>query len=120
VSAVELTLYGQVALTRDLPDLKLKAGDVATFVDLADPANPGSERGCVLEVFNAIGETAYGSCSAGIRRRATARRSGARRPNHRCKQLIGEHGILTPEQEKAYYDIDYLTKRYPRAGFEGS
>ncbi|MBE7492020.1 MAG: aspartate ammonia-lyase [Planctomycetes bacterium] len=35
------------------------------------------------------------------------------------KQLIREHGILTPEQEKKYYDIDYLTKRYPQAGFDG-
>ncbi|MCC7509806.1 MAG: aspartate ammonia-lyase [Planctomycetes bacterium] len=35
------------------------------------------------------------------------------------KELIREHGILTPEQEKKYYDIDYLTKRYPQAGFEG-
>ena len=35
------------------------------------------------------------------------------------KQLIKEHGILTPEQEKKYYDIDYLTKRYPQAGFDG-
>jgi aspartate ammonia-lyase len=34
------------------------------------------------------------------------------------KQLIKEHGILTPEQEKKYYDIDYLTKRYPQAGFD--
>ncbi|MCB9932624.1 MAG: aspartate ammonia-lyase [Planctomycetes bacterium] len=34
------------------------------------------------------------------------------------KQLIREHGILTPEQEKKYYDIDYLTKRYPQAGFD--
>lgn len=34
------------------------------------------------------------------------------------KELIREHGILTPEQEKKYYDIDYLTKRYPQAGFD--
>jgi hypothetical protein len=52
-----LILYEQVALTRDLPDLKLKAGDVATLVDLAEPTNAGDERGCVLEVFNALGET---------------------------------------------------------------
>ncbi|MBX3459135.1 MAG: aspartate ammonia-lyase [Planctomycetes bacterium] len=35
------------------------------------------------------------------------------------KELIREHGILTPEQEAKYYDIDYLTKRYPQAGFDG-
>jgi aspartate ammonia-lyase len=34
------------------------------------------------------------------------------------KELIREHKILTPEQEKKYYDIDYLTKRYPQAGFD--
>ncbi len=34
------------------------------------------------------------------------------------KELIREHKILTPEQEKQYYHIDYLTKRYPQAGFE--
>ncbi|MBK8206035.1 MAG: aspartate ammonia-lyase [Planctomycetes bacterium] len=34
------------------------------------------------------------------------------------KELIREHGILTPEQEAKYYDIDYLTKRYPQAGFD--
>jgi aspartate ammonia-lyase len=35
------------------------------------------------------------------------------------KELIREHKILTPEQEKKYYDIGYLTKRYPQAGFDG-
>ncbi|MCC6572971.1 MAG: aspartate ammonia-lyase [Planctomycetes bacterium] len=35
------------------------------------------------------------------------------------KQLIAEHKILTPEQEQKYYDLDYLTKRYPQAGFDG-
>ena len=34
------------------------------------------------------------------------------------KELIREHKILTPEQEAKYYDIDFLTKRYPQAGFE--
>ena len=34
------------------------------------------------------------------------------------KELIREHKIFTPEQEKKYYDINYLTKRYPQAGFD--
>jgi hypothetical protein len=54
---VKLALYEQVALTRDVPELGLKAGDVATLVDFADAPDRGGVRGCVLEVFNAIGET---------------------------------------------------------------
>jgi hypothetical protein len=54
---VNLTLYELVALTRDIPEHTLRAGDVATLVDFADPPEPGAERGCVLEVFNAVGET---------------------------------------------------------------
>lgn len=51
-----LELYQEVALTRDLPEYELKAGDVATLVDLvAHPAD--GEEGCVLEVFNAVGES---------------------------------------------------------------
>lgn len=52
-----LTLYEQVALTRDLPEYNLKAGDVATLVDFVESEDPRGERGCVLEVFNALGET---------------------------------------------------------------
>jgi hypothetical protein len=34
----------------------LRAGDVATFIDVV--AHPsGGEAGCVLEVFNAVGES---------------------------------------------------------------
>lgn len=52
--AVEL--YQDVALTRDLPEHQLKAGDIATLIDrVAHPA--GGEEGCVLEVFNAVGES---------------------------------------------------------------
>ncbi|MBW4488597.1 MAG: DUF4926 domain-containing protein [Trichocoleus desertorum ATA4-8-CV12] len=51
-----LELYQEVAVTRDLPEYELKAGDVATLVDfVSHPAN--SEEGCVLEVFNAVGES---------------------------------------------------------------
>ena len=51
-----LELYQDVALTRDLPEHQLKAGDIATLVDLI-PHPTGGEEGCILEVFNAIGET---------------------------------------------------------------
>lgn len=51
-----LELFQEVALTRDLPERQLKAGDVATLVDFV-PHPSGGEGGCVLEVFNAVGET---------------------------------------------------------------
>jgi hypothetical protein len=49
-------LYDRVAIRVALPAHGLRAGDVATLVDMVDhPA--GGERGCVLEVFNALGES---------------------------------------------------------------
>jgi hypothetical protein len=51
-----LILYQQVALRRDVPADGLRAGDVATLVDLV-PGPPGKPQGAVLEVFNAIGDT---------------------------------------------------------------
>jgi hypothetical protein len=49
-------LYTQVALTRDVPDANLRKGDVAVLVDFIEhPA--GGERGAILEVFNALGES---------------------------------------------------------------
>jgi hypothetical protein len=50
------TLYQRVGLLQNWPDAGLRRGDVATVVDFA--AHPaGGEEGCVLEVFNAIGES---------------------------------------------------------------
>ncbi|PSB33293.1 DUF4926 domain-containing protein [Chlorogloea sp. CCALA 695] len=49
-------LYQEVALTRDLPEHRLKAGDIAMLVDVVPHPRDG-EEGCVLEVFNAIGES---------------------------------------------------------------
>lgn len=51
-----LELYQEVALTRDLPEYNLRAGDIATLVDFVPHPNHG-EDGCVLEVFNAVGES---------------------------------------------------------------
>jgi hypothetical protein len=51
-----MELYQEVALTRDLPEYGLRSGDVATLVDFV-PHPSGGEEGCVLEVFNAIGES---------------------------------------------------------------
>jgi hypothetical protein len=49
-------LYQHVALKQDLPEHGLKKGDVATLVDYG-PHPEGGEQGCVLEVFNALGES---------------------------------------------------------------
>lgn len=51
-----LELYQEVALTRDLPEYQLRAGDIATLVDFVSHPN-GGEEGCLLEVFNAVGES---------------------------------------------------------------
>ena len=50
------SLYQRVALRRDLPEHGLRKGDVATLVDYL-PHPEGEEQGCVLEVFNALGES---------------------------------------------------------------
>ena len=49
-------LYQRVALKRDLPEHGLKKGDVAVVVDYVPHPEEG-EEGCVLEVFNALGES---------------------------------------------------------------
>ncbi|MGD1939973.1 MAG: DUF4926 domain-containing protein [Leptolyngbyaceae cyanobacterium] len=53
---MSLELYQEVALMRDLPEHQLQAGDVATLIDFVTHPEAG-EAGCVLEVFNAIGES---------------------------------------------------------------
>jgi hypothetical protein len=49
-------LFTRVALKTDLPEHKLRSGDVATTVEY-HPGRPGQEPGYTLEVFNAVGET---------------------------------------------------------------
>jgi hypothetical protein len=51
-----IELYQEISLTRDLPEYGLRSGDIATLVDFVDHPS-GGEQGCVLEVFNAIGES---------------------------------------------------------------
>jgi len=51
-----IELYQEVAITCDLPEHGLRAGDVATLIDFVPHPDDG-EEGCVLEVFNAIGES---------------------------------------------------------------
>lgn len=49
-------LYHEVALTRDIVEEGLYAGDVATLLDYV-PHPGGGEEGAVLEIFNALGES---------------------------------------------------------------
>ena len=53
---MKLELYQEVALTCDLPEHGLKVGDLAMLIDFVSHPS-GGEEGCVLEVFNAIGES---------------------------------------------------------------
>lgn len=53
---MDLELYQEVALTRNFPEYQLQQGDIATLIDFVPHPN-GGETGCVLEVFNAIGES---------------------------------------------------------------
>ena len=34
------------------------------------------------------------------------------------KELVRENKLLSEEQEKEFYSLEYLTKRYPQAGFD--
>jgi hypothetical protein len=54
--SMAVSQFQRVALTRDVAEHQLCAGDVACVVDLV-PHPSGGETGCVLEVFNAIGES---------------------------------------------------------------
>jgi len=51
-----LRLYERVALRVSVFEHSLRAGDVATLVDFVDHPSAGP-RGCVLEVFNALGDS---------------------------------------------------------------
>ncbi|MDJ0727942.1 MAG: DUF4926 domain-containing protein [Prochloraceae cyanobacterium] len=53
---MKLELYKEIALTRNLPEYELKTGDIATLIDFV-PHPTGGEDGCILEVFNAVGES---------------------------------------------------------------
>jgi hypothetical protein len=50
-------LYERVAIRTAVPSHGLRAGDVATLIDFVDHPITGGERGCVLEIFNAVGES---------------------------------------------------------------
>ncbi len=55
---MRIALFSEVAPTRNIPELGLFQGDVATVVDhLQCTAASGGEEGYALEVFNAVGES---------------------------------------------------------------
>ncbi|MEQ1912671.1 MAG: DUF4926 domain-containing protein, partial [Vicinamibacterales bacterium] len=56
VPVMSLPLYDRVALRTSFPEYALRAGDVATLVDFVEHPSSGP-RGCVLELFNALGES---------------------------------------------------------------
>jgi hypothetical protein len=49
-------LFSRVALKTDVPEHRLRIGDVATVVE-HHPGRPDQEPGYSLEVFNAVGDT---------------------------------------------------------------
>lgn len=49
-------LYDRVALKIAVPERHLQIGDIATLVEFVEHPS-GGPRGCVLEVFNALGES---------------------------------------------------------------
>jgi hypothetical protein len=51
-----IPLYSRISLNCDIPEHKLKRGDIATFIDIV-PGPEGIEEGSILEVFNALGES---------------------------------------------------------------
>jgi hypothetical protein len=49
-------LYSEVVLARDFPEHQLKRGDMATVVEYVQHPE-GGEEGCILEIFNVLGES---------------------------------------------------------------
>ena len=53
---MSLELYQRIALSRDIPEEGLKKGDITYLLDYVSHPK-GGEPGCVLEVFNTVGES---------------------------------------------------------------
>jgi Domain of unknown function (DUF4926) len=53
---MSIELYKEMALKRDMPERRLRAGDVGTVVEIL-PHPTGGPRGVMLEIFNAVGES---------------------------------------------------------------
>lgn len=53
---MSIELYKRVVINRNIPESNLYAGDVAWLLDIV-PHPSGDEDGCVLEIFNALGDS---------------------------------------------------------------
>lgn len=53
-----LELYQRVVINRDIPTENLRQGDVAWLLDYV-PGKSNGEDGCVLEIFNMLGESIH-------------------------------------------------------------
>ena len=53
---MNIEMFKEVALRRDIPEHNLRAGDVGTVVEILPHPTDGP-RGVMLEVFNAVGES---------------------------------------------------------------
>jgi hypothetical protein len=53
---MNIEMFKEVALRCDVPEHKLRAGDVGTVVEIL-PHPTGGPRGVILEVFNAVGKS---------------------------------------------------------------
>lgn len=49
-------IYQRIALSKDIPEHHLKRGDIATLIEYV-PHPKGAEEGCILEIFNALGNS---------------------------------------------------------------
>ena len=55
-NSMELELYKEVVVIKDLPEYDLRSGDVATLIDYIPHPEQG-EEGAILEVFNDLNES---------------------------------------------------------------
>jgi hypothetical protein len=53
---MNIEMFKEASLRRDLPEYHLRAGDVGTVVEIL-PHPTGGPRGVILEIFNAVGES---------------------------------------------------------------
>ncbi|WP_017296005.1 DUF4926 domain-containing protein [Geminocystis herdmanii] len=53
---MDIELYQEIALNRDIPEHNLKKGDIATLIDFIEHPQEG-EKGCILEIFNPLGDS---------------------------------------------------------------
>ncbi len=52
---MKYNLFEEVVLSKDIPEKRLKKGDLATIVE--HHPNPDGEDGYSLEIFNVLGDT---------------------------------------------------------------